>query len=126
MPAPGPEAVLVGTWTITPADPGDSEGFTYQARFDSNGNLVEINGTRSFLRNGHAPVSKERRSRSSTPNSSWFGCASTQHDLVMRSAIDDLVKLLVPLSFESPVAGERALARGASMSRRRHFPSRDS
>ena len=46
VPAPGPEAVLEGTWTITPADPGDSEGFTFEARFDSNGNLVEINGTR--------------------------------------------------------------------------------
>ena len=46
VPAPGPEAVLDGTWSITPADPGDFEGFTYEARFDSSGNLVEINGTR--------------------------------------------------------------------------------
>ena len=45
-PTPGPEAVLEGTWTITPADPGQFEGFTYEARFDSSGNLVEINGTR--------------------------------------------------------------------------------
>ena len=44
--APGPEAVLEGTWTITPADPGDFEGFTYEARFNSSGDLVEINGTR--------------------------------------------------------------------------------
>ena len=46
VPAPGPEAVLEGTWTITPADPGEFEGFTYEARFDSSGKLVEINGTR--------------------------------------------------------------------------------
>ncbi len=46
VPAPGPEAVLEGTWTITPADPGDFEGFTYEARFNSRGDLVEINGTR--------------------------------------------------------------------------------
>ena len=45
-PAPGPEAVLEGTWEIIPADPGDFEGFTFEARFDSDGNLVEINGTR--------------------------------------------------------------------------------
>ncbi len=45
-PAPGPEAVLEGTWAIMPADPGDFEGFTFEARFDSDGNLVEINGTR--------------------------------------------------------------------------------
>ncbi len=46
VPAPGPEAVLEGTWTVTPADPGEFEGFMYEARFDSNGNLVEISGTR--------------------------------------------------------------------------------
>ncbi len=46
VPAPGPEAVLEGTWSITPADPGDFEGFTYEARFNSSGDLVEINGTR--------------------------------------------------------------------------------
>ena len=46
VPAPGPEAVLEGTWSITPADPGEFEGFTYEARFNSNGDLVEINGTR--------------------------------------------------------------------------------
>lgn len=38
--------MLEGTWSITLADPGDFEGFTYKARFDSSGNLVEINGTR--------------------------------------------------------------------------------
>ena len=43
---PGPEAVLEGTWSITPADPGDGEGFTYEAHFDSSGNLIEITGTR--------------------------------------------------------------------------------
>ncbi len=46
VPAPGPETVLEGTWRITPADPGDFEGFTYEARFNSSGDLVEINGTR--------------------------------------------------------------------------------
>ena len=46
VPAPGPEAVLEGTWSITPADPGEFEGFTYEARFNSSGDLVEINGTR--------------------------------------------------------------------------------
>ena len=46
VPAPGPEAVLEGTWTITPADPGDFGGFMFEARFDSSGNLVEISGTR--------------------------------------------------------------------------------
>ena len=35
VPAPGPEAVLEGTWSITPADPGEFEGFTYEARFNS-------------------------------------------------------------------------------------------
>jgi hypothetical protein len=30
---------------ITPGDPGDFEGYTYQARFDSSGDLVEITGT---------------------------------------------------------------------------------
>ncbi len=46
LPGPGPEAVLEGTWTITPADPGEFEGSTYEARFNSSGDLVEINGTR--------------------------------------------------------------------------------
>ena len=46
VPTPPAEAVLEGTWTVTPADPGDFEGFTYEARFDSSGDLVEINGTR--------------------------------------------------------------------------------
>ncbi len=46
VPAPSPETVPEGSWTITPADPGEFEGFTYEARFDSNGSLVEINGTR--------------------------------------------------------------------------------
>ena len=41
---PHPEAVLEGTWTVTPADPGDFDGFTYEARFDANGNLVELTG----------------------------------------------------------------------------------
>ena len=46
VPAPDPEGVLEGTWSITPTDPGDFEGFTYEARFDSSGVLVEITGTR--------------------------------------------------------------------------------
>ena len=32
VPAPGPEAVLEGTWSITPADPGEFEGFTVAGR----------------------------------------------------------------------------------------------
>ena len=43
---PGPEAILEGTWSVTPADPGEFEAFTYEARFNSSGDLVEINGTR--------------------------------------------------------------------------------
>lgn len=42
---PGPEAVLEGTWSVTPDDPGDGEGFTYEATFNSDGDLVEITGT---------------------------------------------------------------------------------
>ncbi len=45
VPAPGP-AVLEGTWMIMPADPGEFDGFTYQARFDSSGDLVAITGSR--------------------------------------------------------------------------------
>jgi hypothetical protein len=46
LPAPPPETVLEGTWTVTPAVAGDFEGFTYEARFDSSGSLVEITGAR--------------------------------------------------------------------------------
>lgn len=45
VPASGPEAVLQGTWRITPADLGEFEGLTYEARFNSSGDLVEITGT---------------------------------------------------------------------------------
>lgn len=46
VPTPPAEAVFEGTWTVTPAEPGDFEGFAYEARFDSSGKLVEITGTR--------------------------------------------------------------------------------
>ena len=35
-------AVLEGTWSVTPAEPGEFEGFEYEAVFDSNGNLVQL------------------------------------------------------------------------------------
>ncbi|UCC32288.1 MAG: hypothetical protein JSU86_08400 [Phycisphaerales bacterium] len=46
VPAPGPEAVLEGTWSITPAEPGDFADWDFEAVFDSSGNLTELSGTR--------------------------------------------------------------------------------
>jgi hypothetical protein len=46
VPPDNPAAVLEGTWSLTPEDPGEFELWTYQARFDDNGNLVELSGTR--------------------------------------------------------------------------------
>jgi hypothetical protein len=46
VPPDNPAAVLEGTWSVTPADPGDFEGWEYEARFDSNGDLVELSATR--------------------------------------------------------------------------------
>ena len=37
-----PEAVLSGTWSATPEDPGDFEGWDFAATFDSNGQLVGL------------------------------------------------------------------------------------
>jgi len=41
-PIPPAAAVLEGTWSVTPEDPGDFAGFTYEAVFDANGRLVEL------------------------------------------------------------------------------------
>ena len=41
-----PAAVLQGTWSVTPGDPGQFEGWNYEATFDSNGDLVELSGVR--------------------------------------------------------------------------------
>ncbi len=46
VPAPGPEAVLEGTWSITPAEPGDFADWDFEAVFDSNGDLTTLSGTR--------------------------------------------------------------------------------
>jgi hypothetical protein len=46
VPAPGPEAVLEGTWSITPAEPGDFADWDFEAVFDSSGDLTELSGTR--------------------------------------------------------------------------------
>ena len=46
-PPPGPEAVLEGRWTVTPADPGEFDDVTYEAEFDSQGDLVELKATRA-------------------------------------------------------------------------------
>ncbi len=43
---PPPEAVLEGTWSITPAEPGDCVDCTYEALFDSNGDLSHLRATR--------------------------------------------------------------------------------
>ena len=43
---PPPEAVLAGTWSITPAEPGDFADWDFEAVFDSSGNLTELSGTR--------------------------------------------------------------------------------
>ena len=43
---PPPEAVLEGRWSITPADPGEFENFTYEGTFDTDGQLVELEATR--------------------------------------------------------------------------------
>ena len=43
---PPPEAVLEGRWSITPADPGEFEEFTYEGTFDGDGQLVELEATR--------------------------------------------------------------------------------
>ncbi len=44
--APPAEAVLEGRWSITPADPGEFEDFTYEGTFDSGGQLAELKATR--------------------------------------------------------------------------------
>ncbi len=44
--APPAEAVFEGRWSITPDDPGEFENFTYVGRFDSDGQLVELEATR--------------------------------------------------------------------------------
>ncbi|UCC32517.1 MAG: cytochrome c [Phycisphaerales bacterium] len=48
MPPPGPPpaAVLEGTWSVIPEDPGEFEGWEYEAKFNSNGDLVELSGVR--------------------------------------------------------------------------------
>ena len=46
VPAPGPEAVLEGTWSITPAEPGDFADWDFEAVFDSSGDLTTLSGTR--------------------------------------------------------------------------------
>jgi hypothetical protein len=45
-PAPGPEAVLEGTWSITPTEPGDFADWDFEAVFDSSGDLTTLSGTR--------------------------------------------------------------------------------
>ena len=46
MPEPPAEAVLEGTWSVVPADPGSIENVTYEAVFDSNGQLTELSAVR--------------------------------------------------------------------------------
>lgn len=46
VPGPGPEAVLEGTWSITPAEPGDFADRDFEAVFDGLGNLTTLSGTR--------------------------------------------------------------------------------
>ena len=43
---PPAEAVLEGTWSVVPADPGSIENVTYEAVFDSNGQLTELTALR--------------------------------------------------------------------------------
>ena len=46
MPEPPAEAVLEGRWSVTPEDPGSIDNVTYEAVFDSNGQLTELSAVR--------------------------------------------------------------------------------
>jgi hypothetical protein len=46
-PGPPAAAVLEGTWSITPTEPGDCTDCTYEAEFDANGNLIQLRATRA-------------------------------------------------------------------------------
>ncbi len=37
-----PAAVLEGNWSVTPATPGDFEGYQYEATFDQDGQLTQL------------------------------------------------------------------------------------
>ena len=43
---PPAEAVLAGQWRVIPEDPGSIENVTYEASFDSNGQLTELSAVR--------------------------------------------------------------------------------
>ena len=45
-PEENPAAVLEGTWSVTPEDPGQFEGWEYEARFNGDGDMVELSGVR--------------------------------------------------------------------------------
>ena len=45
-PTPPAAVVLGGTWTITPAEPGDFADWDFEAAFNSSGRLVELSAER--------------------------------------------------------------------------------